>query len=112
LDPGGAPLEELKYLLQATQPTGVRLAAVQVLLRSPKDQATAILLGEWNHLNPQLHEAVGAGFMARKDRTISLINALETEKIKPEWVSRNTRNRLMQNSDQEIGEKAKGLFKN
>lgn len=112
LDPGGAPLEELKYLLQAKQPTGVRLAAVQVLLRSSKDQATAILLGEWNHLNPQLHEAVEAGFMARKDRTISLINALETEKIKPEWVSRNTRNRLMQNSDQEIGEKAKGLFKN
>lgn len=110
LDPNGPSLNDLKNLLETNHPAEVQLAAIQVLLRSSKAEAIDILISHWNLLNPKLHEVVETGFLARKDRTLSLIRSLENNAIKPEWVSRNMRNRLIQNSDSAISEKAKKLF--
>ncbi len=110
LDITGAPLDELKNLLETKNPVEVQFAAIRVLLGSSKVGATDILVSHWNLLNPKLHEVVETGFLLRKDRTLSLIMGLENNAIKPEWVSRNTRTRLIQNSDSTIREKAKKFF--
>ena len=111
LDPGGIPFASLEKLLQTNQPSEIQLAVVNVLLRSQQDLSTNILLSKWNLFNPKAHDVVEAGFLARKERLQSLIKAIENDKIKPEWISRNTQNRLLQYSDTTIREIAKKIFK-
>ncbi|MEO6133867.1 MAG: c-type cytochrome, partial [Ginsengibacter sp.] len=69
------------------------------------------LLNKWDRLNPKVHDAVEAGFLARPTRSKALITAIESGKIKPSWISRNTQNRLLENSDSTIRERAKVIFK-
>jgi putative heme-binding domain-containing protein len=101
----------LERLLQPDQPSDIQLAVANVLLRNQQDGSTNILLNKWNTFNPKVHEVVETGFLARTDRVKSLIKAIEGDKIKPTWISRNTQNRLLKYSDTTIQETAKKLFK-
>jgi putative heme-binding domain-containing protein len=111
LDPREIPFYSLGKLLQPGQSAEVQLAAVNVLLSSRQQPATGILLEKWGILSPRVHEVVEAGFLSVKERIESLMKAVENDKIKPEWISRNTQNRLLKHSDSTIRERAKGLFK-
>lgn len=111
LDPGGLPFTVLEALLQGSQPSDIQLAVVNVLLSSRQNTATEILLNKWSLFNPRIHTIVETGFLARKDRSESLMNAIGSGKIKPAWVSRNTQNRLLTFSDSTIRETAKKVFK-
>jgi len=111
LDPAGIPFPLLERLLQSDQPSDIQLAVVNVLLRNQQDASTNILLDKWNTFNPKVHEVTETGFLARTDRVQSLVKAIESDKIKPAWISRNTQNRLLKYSDTTIQEIAKKIFK-
>jgi len=111
LDPAGIPFPLMERLLQSNQPSDIQLAAANVLLRNPQDASTNILLNKWNTFNPKVHEVVEAGFLARTGRVKSLVKAIESDQIKPTWISRNTQNRLLKYSDTTIRETAKKIFK-
>ena len=111
LDPAGIPFPLLEKLLRSDQPSDIQLAVANVLLRNPQDVSTNILLNKWNTFNPKVHEVVETGFLARTDRVKSLVKAIESDKIKPAWISRNTQNRLLKYSDTTIQETAKKIFK-
>lgn len=111
LDPAGIPFPLLEKLLQSNQPSDIQLAVANVLLRNQQDASTNILLNKWNTFNPKVHDVVETGFLARTDRVKSLVKAIESDKIKPSWISRNTQNRLLKYSDTTIQETAKKIFK-
>ncbi len=111
LDPAGIPFPLLERLLQSDQPSDIQLAVANVLLNNRQGAATGILLNKWNIFNPKVHEVVETGFLARTDRVRSLVKAIESDQIKPTWISRNTRNRLLRYSDTTISKAAKGIFK-
>jgi putative heme-binding domain-containing protein len=111
LDPSGIPFPLLERLLQSDQPSDIQLAVANVLLRNQQDASTNILLNKWNTFNPKVHEVVETGFLARTERVKSLVKAIESDKIKPTWISRNTQNRLLKYSDTTIRETAKKIFK-
>jgi putative membrane-bound dehydrogenase-like protein len=111
LDPKGDSFSLLEKMLQPNETSDIQLAAVNVLLRSEQDLSANILLNKWNLLNPKVHDAVEAGFLARSARSKSLIAAIESGKIKASWISRNAQSRLLKNSDSTISKRAKGIFK-
>jgi putative membrane-bound dehydrogenase-like protein len=111
LDPSGIPFPLLERFLQSDQPSDIQLAVANVLLRNQQDASTNILLNKWNTFNPKVHEVVETGFLARTERVKSLVKAIESDKIKPTWISRNTQNRLLKYSDTTIRETAKKIFK-
>ena len=111
LDPAGIPFPLLERLLQSDQPADIQLAVANVLLSNPKDASTNILLNKWNTFNPKVHEVVETGFLSRTNRVRSLVKAIESDQIKPAWISRNTQNRLLRYSDTTISAAAKNIFK-
>lgn len=112
LSPGDIPFGLMDKLLQPEQPSGVQLAVVNVLLKDSRNESTSILLNKWNLFNPKIHEVVENGFIARKNRVEALLKAIETNKIKSDWVSRNIQNRLLKYSDSSVRESALKLFRN
>lgn len=111
LDTKGDSFSILRKMLGPNEPSDIQLAVANVLLRNQQDLSTNLLLDKWNLLNPKVHDAVEAGFLARPSRSKSLISAIESGKIKQSWLSRNAQNRLLKNSDSTIRQRAKDIFK-
>lgn len=111
LDPAGIPFPLLERLLRSDQPSDIQLAVAHVLLSNRQETATRILLNKWNIFNPKVHEVVETGFLGRTDRVRSLVKAIESDQIKPIWITRNTQNRLLRYSDTTISKAAKNIFR-
>lgn len=112
LTPHKLPYQLLESLLQANQLSEIQFAVANVLLNDKQKTSTALLLSKWNLFNLKIHDAVESGFLERKDRLLSLLDAIESGDIKPEWITRNTQNRILKSSDSMISNRAKGLFGN
>lgn len=112
LDPRGISFALMEELLQANQPSELQLAVAKVLLKDHGQRSAGLLLSRWNLYNLKIHEVVENGFLARKDRLLMLLNAIESGEVKPDWITRDTRNRLLQNSDTTISRRAHLLFGN
>lgn len=110
LDPKGLPLSSLKQSLATNMPAEVQLAAADVLLRNKHAAAADLLVNNWELLSPRVHAVVETGFLSNREHLITLMKAVESDKIKPGWISRNTQNRLLGHSDTTIREKAKKVF--
>lgn len=110
LDPRGIDYVLMGDLLQASQPSEVQFAVANILLKDKQKISTDFLLSKWSLFNLKIHETVELGFLARRDRLESLLNAVESGEVKPDWITRNTQNRLLKSADSVISKRAKELF--
>ncbi|HUQ66255.1 MAG TPA: c-type cytochrome, partial [Flavitalea sp.] len=111
LDLKGDSFTLLEKLLEPNESADIQRAAINVLLRSTQDVSTNIILKKWKLLNPKVHDVVESGFLSETGRSKSLIAAIEANKIPGSSISRNAQNRLLENSDSAISNRAKHLFK-
>jgi putative heme-binding domain-containing protein len=81
LTPFGASGAALIACLAEGQPDGVRLAAVAALGRFREEAVTTALLQNWKSFGPQLRGAAITVMLARPERTLALLRAIQAGKV-------------------------------
>ncbi|HSI75565.1 MAG TPA: PVC-type heme-binding CxxCH protein, partial [Lunatimonas sp.] len=102
----------LKELLAAQNPPEIQLAAVRALARLNDPRSGMILLSDdaWSAYTPQIKSAVISAIVARSPTVLQLFSAIEEKVVAPAEIPSMTRQRLMNDSNQEVRNKAALLF--
>ncbi|MBS1737905.1 MAG: c-type cytochrome, partial [Bacteroidetes bacterium] len=106
----GSYSDELKKLMNTKEEFSVQLAAMQTLGLVKGTAIGEYIIEQWPVLSPSIREAAIGIFMADSSRIALLIDALETNKINPGYVSFSGSVQLMQNSDENLRNRARTLF--
>jgi len=104
-------LDVLEGILEVSQPSSLQLAVVSVLLTSQDSRAMDIVIDNWDLFSLQVRDAAEAGLLRKTGQLKKMLAAVEKEEIKPQWISKNTRNRMLQHADNEIKANAERVFK-
>jgi putative membrane-bound dehydrogenase-like protein len=75
--------EALSVALSARQPDAIQSAAIKTLAQHMQPEVTRTLLNAWPNLEPNAKTAAIAAMVAREDRTIALLEAIQSGTIKP-----------------------------
>ncbi len=103
---------ELKQLLKPGNPVEIQLEAVKSLGRQNEPGAALLLLsGEtWASYTPRVKSAVISAMVARRSTVLWLFAAIEENVVKPAEIPSMTRQRLMNDKNNNVKEKAALLF--
>lgn len=111
---GCYPLGETRVvlvsLLEARQPQGVQLAAVQALARQPNVVVAKSLLEHWPGFGPAVAEAARQAMFSRDSWTIELLRAAARGDVSLAEVDATRRDLLSRHSSSEIRDLAGQLF--
>jgi putative membrane-bound dehydrogenase-like protein len=102
--------DTLMALLQPREPASVQAAAVKALGGFSDPSVAAVLLEAWSRATPALREELLAALLARKDRIVALLAALESGRVPPGQVSGARRTPLLGHADAAIKARATALF--
>lgn len=102
-----APLLEL---IESTQPQAVQLAAVRTLAGFIQPEIAALLLDRYPIVTPDVRRELVNALLARTDRTVPLLEAIEAKAVSAALIPSVRRTLLMQSSHVEIRERATRLF--
>ncbi|MBS1576868.1 MAG: c-type cytochrome [Bacteroidetes bacterium] len=101
---------DIKKLITTKEEFSVQLAALQTLGMVNGTAIGDFILEKWPLLSPSIREATIGIFMADSSRIPLLIDALETNKINPNYVSFPTSVQLMQNDNESLRNRSRALF--
>ncbi len=101
---------DLKNLINTKEEFSVQLAAMQTLGMIKGTAICDYIVEQWPVLSPSIREAAISIFMADSSRVPLLIDALESNKINPSYVSFPTSVQLMQVDNENLRNRARALF--
>jgi putative membrane-bound dehydrogenase-like protein len=102
--------DTLVALLQPREPASVQAAAAKALGGFADPAVAAVLLDVWPRTTPVLREELVTALLARKDRIVALLAALESGRVPPGQVSGARRTTLLGHADAAIKARATALF--
>ncbi|MEX2512156.1 MAG: PVC-type heme-binding CxxCH protein [Cyclobacteriaceae bacterium] len=102
----------LKELLDAKNPPEIQLEAVRALARLNDPRSGEMLLSEeaWSAYTPRVKSAVISAMVARSPMVLQLFSAINDKVVAPAEISSMIRQRLMNDANTEISDKANLLF--
>lgn len=103
----------LRGLLDARHPAELQIKAIAALARQGKVDGVALLTDKstWSAYTPRVRSAAISALISKPDFIHVMLEAIEEETIMPSDIPPAERQRLMQNKDDAIREKAEVLFK-
>ena len=93
-------------LLSPTQPQQIQLAAVEALSNQPGDATADLLLDAWPGAGPVVRIEIVDALLRSSGRTERLIEALESEAVRPIEIAPDKRQALIGHRDRELSERA------
>ena len=103
--------ETLTSLLQPTEPLPLQLAAIRALSNQDDKGIANVLLSVWSSSGPAVRREIVEAEFARKDRLVSLLQAMEEGRIRPGDLEPSRREQLKRHTDGSIRTRADKLFK-
>jgi putative heme-binding domain-containing protein len=102
----------LKQLIVPQEQPIIQLAALKVLNKIPTTTVSEYVIKQWPVLTPEIREAAIGTFLGKdnQDRIELLLTAIETNKIQASSVSFGRSVGLMQNTDENLRNRARKLF--
>ncbi|MEX2568895.1 MAG: PVC-type heme-binding CxxCH protein [Cyclobacteriaceae bacterium] len=102
----------LKELLDAKNPPEIQLESVKALARLNDPKSGEMLLSEeaWSAYTPRVKSAVISAMVARSPMVLQLFSAIKDKVVAPAEIPSMIRQRLMNESNAEIRDKANFLF--
>jgi len=102
----------LKQLIVPQEQPTIQLAALKILNKIPNTTVSEYVIKQWPVLTPEIREAAIATFLGKdkQDRIELLLTAIETNKIQTSSVSFGRSVGLMQNTDENLRNRARKLF--
>ena len=88
--------------LAAGQPPEIQSAAIKVLAQHPLPAVTTTLIESWRNGSPAAREAVLAALIAREDRAVALLTAINAGTIKPAEIPAAQVQALTQHKTQKV----------
>src|SRR5690606_36238788 len=83
LDPDNKFIKVFEDLLSPEQSSVIQKTAVEILIGKKNDKANELLLNNWDHYTLTTRGIVETGFLNDQSRLKLLMEALESEKVKP-----------------------------
>ena len=109
-----APLDDvcdtLSEMLESRQSQEIQIAAIQTLGRFQDDQVGEIIVEFWNGFTPKVRGEAAEAMFARKERLMTLFDALEDKTIAPAQLDPARIEYLLKHHDNEIKTKAQELL--
>lgn len=102
--------EPLTAALAPGQSEAVQTAALRTLAQHAQPEVTATLLRSWPHYAPKAKEATLAALVAREDRTVALLEAIQAGRIKATDLSASQVQTLAQHKNAKIAALAKNAL--
>ena len=102
----------LKQLIVPQEQPIIQLAALKILNKIPTTTLSEYVIKQWPVLTPEIREAAIGTFLGKdkQDRIELLLTAIETNKIQASSVSFGRSVGLMQNTDENLRNRARKLF--
>ena len=102
----------MKQLIVPQEQPTIQLAALKILNKIPNTTVSEYVIKQWPVLTPEIREAAIATFLGKdkQDRIELLLTAIETNKIQTSSVSFGRSVGLMQNTDENLRNRARKLF--
>ncbi len=110
LGPVDVSLRVLPELLDARQPSGVQVAAVQGLADLADRRVGPAIVGRWRAMGPAVRREAAEVLFARPDRLDALLSAIESKAIAPSDLDPARRKSLVESPDPKIKARASALF--
>ena len=104
------PCAPLKQLIVPQEQPSVQLAALKTLSKIPDTTVSDYVIQQWSVLTPEIRDAAIGTFLKNQVRIGLLLEALETNKIQSGSVSFARSVQLMQNTDEDLRNRARSLF--
>ena len=92
----------LTACLASGQPDAIQTAAIKTLAQYPSADVTATFVRSWSNYGPGAKASALAAFVAREDRTIALLEAIQSGAIKPDELPASQVQRLVENKNTRI----------
>jgi putative membrane-bound dehydrogenase-like protein len=108
-DPG-VYTEDLKKFINPKEEPPLQLAALYTLSRVKGTAVSEYSIQQWEVLTPEIREASINTFLSDSNRIALLIDALEKNKIKPSSIKFSTSVRLMDQSNENLRNRARVIF--
>ncbi len=84
------------------QPEAVQAAAVKILAQRAGADVTKTLIGNWTHYSAPAKDAALTAFVARDDRTLALLEAVQSGSIKPTELTASQVQSLVHHKDAKV----------
>ena len=97
-------------LLTARHAPDLQVAAVGTLSECDDPGVAAVLLGDWNTVSPSVRTAIIKGLLAREDRLVALLDAVESKRIHPSGIGSFQQQYLTTHRDAKIANRASKLL--
>jgi putative membrane-bound dehydrogenase-like protein len=110
LGPADEALAVLPGLLDARQPSGVQVAAVQGLAELPDRRVGPAIVGRWKAMGPSIRREAAEVLFARPDRLDALLSAIESKAIAAADLDPARRKALLETGDRKVKARASALF--
>jgi putative membrane-bound dehydrogenase-like protein len=105
-----ADVERLARLLHVSSPVVIQRAAVDALARVETEESARQLLAAWTAASPPVRDLIVRALLGRSAWTTLLLSALESETLTLAAVPIADRQKLVEHSDPNIGNRARALF--
>jgi putative membrane-bound dehydrogenase-like protein len=108
--PAEGALELFASLLDVRQPASVQLAALQAMANLPDRRVGPAIVARWKGLGPALRREATEALLARRDRVVALLDAVEARTIAPNDLDPARRRQLLAQGDAALRDRAKALL--
>ncbi len=102
----------LRRVLDPKEPPELQAAAVDSLAAFDDPSISSILLDNWRTYDPEVRKKALVALLESRDRAPVLLKAMEDHQIEPSAFDAGARDRLLQNPDPGIRQRAQALFLN
>jgi putative membrane-bound dehydrogenase-like protein len=103
-------LDVLPPLLDAREPSGVQLAAIQNLSALASPKVGPAIVGQWRSLSPVVRREAVEALFARKDRIVALLDGLESGKVAGADLDPSRQAVLLKHADSAIRDRSTRLL--
>jgi putative membrane-bound dehydrogenase-like protein len=100
----------LLKMLDPKEPPELQAAAVEALSSFNDPSISSILLDHWPAYSPEVRKRALVALLDSRDRAPALLQAMESRRIEPGALDTSARDRLLQNPDPAIRQRAQALF--
>jgi len=97
-------------LLTARHAPDLQVAAVRTLSECDDPGVAAVLLEDWNTVSPSVRTAVIKALLAREDRLVALLDAVESKRIHPSGIGSFQQQYLTTHRDAKIAKRASRIL--
>ncbi|HYM10942.1 MAG TPA: c-type cytochrome, partial [Bryobacterales bacterium] len=102
----------LRKVLDPKEPPELQAAAVDSLAAFDDSAVSSILLDNWRTYDPEVRKRALLALLENRDRAPVLLKAMESHQIEPSAFDASARDRLLENPDPGVRQRAQALFLN